>query len=273
VGDSAGDGLGVVALNVQHAARDRLERQVAWLASIDCADILVLSEVGGGDRCRHLLHLLEAAGYLAVHSDNIEAAFLVVIAFRHCAITEPPSALQHCPRLVRTFARTRGGELEIVGLYVPSRGPTGQRNVAKRAFQNEVTHMLPAIVDSARRAGRELIIAGDLNVVEPGHIPHHRVFGTWEHEFYTAFLTVGRLSDAFRTMNGAEVDHSWFGQRSGLGYRIDHLFVSAGLGVDECSYDHGPRLAGLSDHAALCAHLHFRSREGRRGGQGPMALP
>ncbi|WP_228811960.1 hypothetical protein, partial [Nocardia otitidiscaviarum] len=36
-----------------------------------------------------------------------------------------------------------------------------------------------------------VVITGDLNVVEPGHVPHYRVFGTWEYDFYRAFAASG----------------------------------------------------------------------------------
>jgi exodeoxyribonuclease-3 len=114
---------------------------------------------------------------------------------------------------------------------------------------------MPSIAAEAQRHGRHLLVAGDLNVLEPGHIPHHHVFGKWEYDFYTSFLHAGRLRDAFREHNGTEIDHSWFGHRSGLGYRFDHLFCSAGVEILACHYDHKTRQTGLSDHSALTARL------------------
>jgi hypothetical protein len=53
-----------------------------------------------------------------------------------------------------------------------------------------------------------MVIAGDLNVVEPDHVPFHRVFGQWEYDFYQSFAKSG-LTDAFRHLNPRRVEHSW----------------------------------------------------------------
>jgi hypothetical protein len=45
-----------------------------------------------------------------------------------------------------------------------------------------------------------VFVAGDLNVVEPGHIPHHSVFGDREHDFYRSFVGAG-LIDAYRALH------------------------------------------------------------------------
>ncbi|MFZ1986886.1 MAG: hypothetical protein WAU91_20915, partial [Desulfatitalea sp.] len=147
-----------------------------------------------------------------------------------------------------------GHRLGVAGVYVPSRGARGERNVAKRAVQAEVAGRLPQLRKRFGHGG-PLIVAGDLNVVEPGHQPHHRVFGGWEYDFYRAFPAAG-LVDAFRLMHPTAVEHSWFG-RSGAGYRFDHLFFSDEhrACVTSCSYLQTPRTAGLSDHAALSAEI------------------
>jgi exonuclease III len=62
--------------------------------------------------------------------------------------------------------------------------------------------------------------------------------------------------DAFRASHpdgAAEVSWEW--PRTGGGYRLDHLIVSAGLGVEECRYEHSWRLEGLSDHSPLIGRL------------------
>jgi len=87
-----------------------------------------------------------------------------------------------------------------------------------------------------------VLVAGDLNVVEPGHLPHHSVFGSWEYDFYRAFALAG-FTDCFRLVSPDVVDHSWFG-RSGNGYRFDHMFVSSfhAGSITGCGYDQAPRL-------------------------------
>lgn len=129
------------------------------------------------------------------------------------------------------------------------RGPKQRRNHDKRAFQHAVTTALPTL---ATTCGGLLVVAGDLNVVERGHQPHHAVFGDWEYAFYDAFTAAG-LTDAFRAVHpDTAADHSWFG-RSGNGYRFDHTFLTASHRdqLIACDYLHQPRIAGLSDHSAL----------------------
>ncbi len=85
----------------------------------------------------------------------------------------------------------------LLGLYVPSRGPKERRNQDKRSFQHAVAYALPGFV---ARFNGPVIVAGDLNVVEPGHIPHHPVFGDWEYDFYRSFASAG-LADAYRLLH------------------------------------------------------------------------
>ncbi len=68
--------------------------------------------------------------------------------------------------------------------------------------------------------------------------------------------------DAFRERNGfADRSASWEWPRGG-GYRLDHLIVSAEVGVVACDYRHDwRRERGLSDHSALVAHLVVRSSD------------
>jgi exonuclease III len=64
------------------------------------------------------------------------------------------------------------------------------------------------------------------------------------------------LRDAFRALHGPEArELSWTWQRSGGGYRLDHLIVSDDVAVREVSYLHPWRDAGLSDHSPLFARM------------------
>ncbi|MDT0615899.1 hypothetical protein [Streptomyces lancefieldiae] len=92
----------------------------------------------------------------------------------------------------------------MLALYVPSRGPKDQRNVAKRAFQEAVTESLPQLL--AAFPGMPVTVAGDLNVIERGHQPPHKVSGDWEYDFYDSFQA-GGLTDAFRHLHPDGVAH------------------------------------------------------------------
>jgi exonuclease III len=180
--------------------------------------------------------------------------YATVLAAR--APLEPldPGITTQSHRVVAATVQAAGRRVTVVGLYVPSRGPRERRNQDKRAFQHAVAAALPDLVKRADPTA-PLVVAGDLNVVEPGHRPHHAVFGAWEYDFYRAFAAAG-LRDAFRHLHPDADGHSWFG-RSGAGFRFDHLFVSAehAAALSECRYLHSPRELGLSDHAALLAAI------------------
>jgi exodeoxyribonuclease-3 len=120
------------------------------------------------------------------------------------------------------------GEIGVTGLYVPSRGPKARRNQDKRAFQDLVAAVLPHIPPAMDVPG-PIVVAGDLNVLEPDHDPRYAVFGEWEYDFYRAFGQAG-FDDAFRIKEPSTMDYSWFGRPSAdgkrNGYRFDHAFVS-----------------------------------------------
>jgi exodeoxyribonuclease-3 len=140
-------------------------------------------------------------------------------------------------------------DIGVLGLHVPSRGPTTHRNVAKRAFQGAVTKALPQL--AASFPGMPVIVAGDLNVIERGHQPPHQVSGAWEYDFYDSFQAAG-LTDAFRHLHPDKAAHSWYG-RTGAGFRFDYVFVSTPhvAHVVACDYRQEAREAGLTDHAVM----------------------
>jgi exodeoxyribonuclease III len=67
------------------------------------------------------------------------------------------------------------------------------------------------------------------------------------------------FADAFRTLHGyGSREPSWTWRRisgHGGGWRLDHVFCSAGLRPVACAYHHDWRDRGLSDHSALEADL------------------
>jgi exonuclease III len=244
----------VLTWNVQHAAAARARRQIDWLAAQDRADVVVLTEVPArGDA--HAAALADH-GYTA-HCPTPTGDYRALLATRlgTLAVADHLYRGAYPSRFVAArISPPDATALVVIGLYVPSRGPQAHRNVAKRAFQNEVAAVLPHLPDAFGTA-QPVIVAGDLNVLEPGHQPHHTVFGAWEYDFYRAFATAG-LTDGFRHWHPAADEHSWFG-RAGLGYRFDHLFcTSAHLpALLDCQYLHAPRHRRLSDHSALAATL------------------
>jgi exodeoxyribonuclease III len=257
------DTVRVLTFNAQHACPARSYRQVEWIADQEAADLVVITEVGSGPGGAALVTALADHGYASVFApEPVSPDYRTVLASRGAPLTPVPSGIDVLPH--RSPAATvLVGEhpVAILGLYVPSRGPKERRNEAKRAFQQAVSTALPAFVAQAQSDGLVIVI-DDLNVVEPGHIPHHAVFGEWEYDFYRSFSTAG-LTDAYRGLHPSTIEHSWFG-RSGQGYRLDHAFVTAPhhAQIRRCAYLHSPIEQGLTDHAALCLALALSASRG-----------
>lgn len=245
--------LGVLTWNIQHAAPKRIWKQVAWLAEQPGADIVALTEVGGGPVAGMAVsEALTYYGYTAHVPRNNSGDYCVALAARVGTLSSLALSPDHLPHrgVVGRIETAASEAITVASVYVPSRGSKEQLNVTKRAFQEAIARMIPRLLSEVG-TNDPVVIAGDLNVVEPGHQPHHKVFGEWEYDFYRSFGRAG-LVDCFRHLNRDTHDHSWYG-RSGLGFRFDHLFISgehAGRLVG-CQYQHGPRIEGLSDHSAM----------------------
>jgi exodeoxyribonuclease-3 len=157
-------------------------------------------------------------------------------------------------RAVSCLLPTRDGPLRLVGAYVPSRDASVEKTERKRRWLAEFGTML------ARADGQHpVVLAGDLNVLEPDHQPRYRFFANFEYDFYRSLTDRHGLVDAYRHQHPDTVEHSWVG-RTGDGYRYDHAFCAAALGdrITGCAYDHTPRLEKLSDHSALTMQLAVR---------------
>jgi exodeoxyribonuclease-3 len=256
----ADDSVRLLLFNAQHASPERSRGQAAWIAGQANADITVLTEVSptrGGDA---LVTALADRGYTVIAPQPPDRDYRTVIACR------TPAQQVHSPVLVTPHrapaARVNvgGHDIGVLGLYVPSRGPREQRNVAKRAFQDAVTKALSQL--GAAFPGMPVIVAGDLNVIERGHQPPHKVFGAWEYAFYDSFQAAG-LTDAFRHLHPDLAAHSWYG-RTGAGFRFDHVFVSTPhvTHVVACDYHSQAREAGLTDHAVMTLCLGLPATSG-----------
>ncbi|MFJ8547173.1 endonuclease [Streptomyces sp. NPDC093586] len=261
----AADAVRLLLFNAQHASAERSRRQAEWIAGQEGADIAVLTEGSSTRGGEALVTALTERGYATVIAPQPSTPdYRTVIACRSSDVQPVPSPVTVTPHRAPAARVTVGGhDIGVLGLYVPSRGPKDQRNVAKRAFQESVTESLPLLLASF--PDMPVIVAGDLNVIEPGHQPPHKVFGRWEYAFYDSFQAAG-LTDAFRHLHPDKIAHSWFG-RSGSGFRFDHLFVSTPHAerVLACDYDQEAREAGLTDHAVMTLRLGLPSTPGEQG--------
>lgn len=240
--------------NLRNPSAKRAQQQAEWIIDTK-ANIVVLTEAKKSSGCELLLNWLERDGF-EVFSPQFEGDGYCVLAatrgFKSKKLEHNATFLPE--RVLSISCETPIGNVSVIGLYVPSRGPLERRNIDKRSFQDQITRMLRTLIVEGQT--NHTIICGDLNIVERDHVPHYPVFGEWEYEFYESFVSSG-LTDAYRLQNSSIQDHSWYG-RFGDGYRFDHFFISQELSdrVSECVYIHTVRSLGLSDHSAM--YLSFK---------------
>ncbi|MFC5186710.1 exonuclease/endonuclease/phosphatase family protein [Actinomadura harenae] len=135
--------------------------------------------------------------------------------------------------------------VQLVGVYGPANGMTDDSSTRRHDFQQQLLAYLHGL-DTAR-----LCIAGDLNVIEPGHVPALPAFRQHDYDFYTGLIGLG-TQDAYRHKNPTG-GQSCLSDRYGAQH-LDHALASPHVGtIDTCLYDHTPRVARHTDHAALLA--------------------
>jgi exodeoxyribonuclease-3 len=246
--------LQLLMLNAQSSSPERARRQADWIGAQEGAGIVVITEVSSGPGGDALASALAGHGYHSIVAPSSGTRdYRTILASRDATLGTVPSGIGVLSHRAPAATVTAGGhQAGLLGLYVPSRGPKDRRNEDKRAFQAAVIRALPGFL--ARFDG-PVIVAGDLNVVEPLHQPRYPVFGSWEYDFYRAFAAAG-MTDAYRACHPDDAGHSWYG-RGGNGYRFDHAFITSAHArlVRDCGYLHQPRRQGLTDHAAMTLTL------------------
>jgi exonuclease III len=161
----------------------------------------------------------------------------------------------------------QAGPLEIVNVHSPISPKPGLAKV--------LTH--EAVFRHMRECSGPRVVLGDLNTPRREH-PDGSVWTfarnrtgrlrpdrgeRWDaaESALIRGLEPSGFRDAFRELNGFESkEPSWEWPRTGGGYRLDHLIVSAEVAVSECTYRHEWRREDkLSDHSALVARLSVRA--------------
>ncbi len=237
--------LTLCAFNVNSPSRGRAQGIADWLLGINC-NALVLTEMQSTEGCRLIMNCLEAEGYEIIRSPGWQDS-------RYCAVIAsagmtagPVSALAFDPRVIAADLEVGDVPVRLVAIYGPTNGMSSESSQRRSVTRRRILGQLTAV-----RHPR-MIVAGDLNVIEPEHRPHLESFEVHDYAFYTGLLGLG-LADAYRVTCPDGMDHSWISDRFGS-QRLDHMLASSAVGhILACGYDHAPRLRRLSDHAALLA--------------------
>jgi exodeoxyribonuclease-3 len=251
VGDElASHRLQLCALNLQGPAPARATPLVDWLIATQ-SNVLVLTEIHSSEGGRQVIAGLRASGYTvtnpsgwqhAKHFTAVASKGFTAVASKGFTATTAEPAID--PRINAVDLTSTAGTLRVIGIYGPTNGMTADSSAIRSAFQSSCL----AYLGSIRHPN--MIIAGDLNVIEPNHQPTLPDFAQHDYDFYTGLLSLG-LADAYRQAQPAGVDHSWSHPRYGA-QRLDHTLISAQVGtLVDSAYDHSTRSQRLSDHSAL----------------------
>jgi exodeoxyribonuclease III len=237
--------LKILTLNVCSPSRKRAERQLEWLGERP-EQVFVLTEVSGGAGSELLGERLRDAGWSVHATPPGERERGVMVGSRVVLSPDPHAPTAFLPERVQVVSIA---DVELIGVYAPSRDESPEKTARKRRFLAE---LLTAMGE--RRPTRSLLI-GDLNVVERSHRRADRGFQDWEYELYEELPAIGWL-DAYRTLHADRVELSWV-DAEGHGYRFDHTFITADLRarLARCEYIHETRERELSDHSAMVIEL------------------
>ncbi len=243
--------ISIFIWNIANPSLQRAGQQAMWLRQRK-EDIFVLTEAKGSEGCKFLERYFQAYGYNVLFSKPQEKEFGVFIVSKHSLKKSDFSRhVEYLPSRVESAILFRSkSQIEIVGIYVPSRDDSGEKILRKKNFLENLGRIFKISSPSSNR-----IFCGDFNVLEPHHNPHYRFFEKWEYDFYQCFNN-HQLFDSFRHLNPNSQEYSWIG-RTGDGYRYDHCFVSKDLlsSLKGCHYLHEPREKRLSDHSAVVMEL------------------
>lgn len=246
--------LNIVNWNIAHPSLIRARKIADWLENRQ-ENILILTETSDSPGCNFLSDRLESFGFKLIFPKK-EKDFGAILAFRGFEAQELQISLDFLPhRAPAIFCQTSISKLGIVGVYIPSSVSRNEINGKKEKFQKGFTKM---ILEQKQKLSN-LVVCGDLNVLEPSHQPHYSFLRDWEYKFYESFAKSGFI-DAFRFFYPDACEYSWYG-REGYGYRYDHCFVTKELKkyTELCEYLHEPRKNRLSDHSAMILELDFRN--------------
>lgn len=243
--------LSVFCWNIGNPSVIRASQQAEWLRKRP-EHILVLTETKRSEGCVFLEKYFQAYGFNVYFPKPEGKEYgAMVVSKLFLKPSELGNQMKYLKsRVASVKVSVANMEIEIIGVYVPSRDSSDEKISKKKLFLEDLGMILKSNSNSGLR-----IFCGDLNILEPNHIPRYSFFKDWEYKFYSD-LNEYDLKDAFRIVNPEVKEYSWVG-RTGDGYRYDHCFISPKLipFLQESYYLHEPREIRLSDHSALISTI------------------
>lgn len=210
---------------------------------------------------------LAECGYSAVAHSTGRWCGVAVLAPASAELSDPALGLPDEPNPEEgRWVEASAGDIRVVSVYVPN-----GREVGSEHYEAKIEFLDCAARRVAELAGAgPLIVGGDMNVApedidvwDMGHFADSTHVTEPEREALSGLIESGGLADAHTTLHPGEQQFTWWDYRGGsfhrgLGMRIDHLLLSAGLveSLRSCTiardYRKGPK---PSDHVPLMIEL------------------
>ncbi len=167
------------------------------------------------------------------------------------------------------FIEARIGGVRVVNLYLPNGNPIGTPKFEyKLDWMDRLAEQMAVWAHSAASGGVPTVIGGDWNVIpadidayKPANWVRDALAQPETRERFRAMLGLG-YRDAFRALypEARDVYTYWDYFRDAWaknkGIRIDHFLCSAGVVIEECAVDTGPRGGERpSDHTPVVLRI------------------
>lgn len=229
----------IVAWNIRHGGGRRIGAIQTELAGHD-ADIIVLTETRLTPPTLTLCAQLHSLGYVHQHTPGIEQTRnSVLIASKLALVRHSDTSMS--PKASHRVLRCSWSGLDIVAVYFP-------------AILTDIVGFYDELTSHAEEwLSRPTLLLGDFNSWAGELDAETKPFRP--SKGMQALIAQG-WTDAWRHLNPEGREYTWF-SNNGNGFRIDVGFLSpTGLSMlVAANYEHGPRLAGGSDHSMLSLEL------------------
>lgn len=228
--------LRVISANVNGIRSAEKKGFFKWL-STQHADVVCLQETKA-QMTELADEVYRPQGYHCFFSDAIKKGYSGVALYAR----KKPDHVAHtlgwqCADEEGRFVRADFGHLSVISLYLPSGASGEHRQIEKFDFMDRFLTVLRVF----KQSKREFIICGDWNIVHTeidiknfksnqktsGCLPEERAW-------LDGVLTKERFVDAFRVLNHAKDQYTWWSHRGAayaknVGWRIDYQIISEDL--------------------------------------------
>ena len=223
----------IITWNARHGGGTRATAFAEELASLS-PDVAVITEYRNGQAGARIKNELEHGGLVHFSSVSTPAKLNTVLLcsrtpFEERRLDALGDETHRC-----IWACVQG--INVLGFYFP-------QNREKAKVFDFICSLEPTVLEE------HSLLIGDFNTGR--HFLDERAKTFYCAEYFDRLEDLGWI-DAWRSRNEEAREFSWF-SNAGNGFRIDHAFVSSRLNkrIENVSYDHRVREAGLSDHSAM----------------------